>query len=50
MLVDFVGSIEMSTQAVKILPISQTLEKILQKQQNHLQDVALLVLQDERII
>ena len=49
-LVDFVASIEMSTQDVKILAISQTLGKILQKQQNHLQDVALLVLQDDPII
>ena len=50
MLVNFVASIEMSTQDVKILAISQTLGKILQKQQNHLQDVALLVLQDDPII
>ena len=49
-LVNFVASIEMSTQDVKILAISQTLGKILQKQQNHLQDVALLVLQDDPII
>ena len=49
-LVNFVASIEMSTQDVKILAISQTLGKILQKQQNHLEDVALLVLQDDPII